>query len=199
MDFSPFIQRLRKVVSFARELGLRELKRDKAARLLWHEVYPSLSEGRPGLLGAVTSRAEAQVMRLALIYALLDCSESIGRTHLQAALTVWRYAAESVRYIFGDALGDPFVDELLAALRAQPEGLTRTEIREHFGRHRRSLQIERGLAVLAEQRLARVERVKTQGRPAERWMAVAECAVSAESYGGGTTCGAHSPSRDDDA
>ncbi len=30
---------------------------------LWHEVYPRLSEGRPGMLGAVTARAEAIVMR----------------------------------------------------------------------------------------------------------------------------------------
>ena len=40
-------------------------------------VYPALSEGRPGLLGSVIARAEAQVMRLALVYAVLDRSESI--------------------------------------------------------------------------------------------------------------------------
>jgi hypothetical protein len=38
---------------------------------------PVLSEGEPGLLGAMIGRAEAQVIRLALIYALFDrCAES---------------------------------------------------------------------------------------------------------------------------
>ena len=34
-------------------------------------TYESLSQG-PGLLGAILGRAEAQTVRLALIYALLD-------------------------------------------------------------------------------------------------------------------------------
>jgi hypothetical protein len=42
------------------------------ARGVWREVYPGLSEGEPGLLGAIIGRAEAQVIRLALLYALLS-------------------------------------------------------------------------------------------------------------------------------
>ena len=41
-----------------------ELKLDDAARKLWAQVYPTLSEGKPGLLGAITARAEAQVLRI---------------------------------------------------------------------------------------------------------------------------------------
>lgn len=67
--------RLREVVAFARTV--EEIKRDEGARVFWHEVYGGLSEGGPGLLGAVTSRAEAQVMRLACLYALLDKSALI--------------------------------------------------------------------------------------------------------------------------
>jgi hypothetical protein len=37
-----------------------------AARQRWREIYPELSEGEPGLLGAIIGRAEAQVIRLAL-------------------------------------------------------------------------------------------------------------------------------------
>lgn len=58
----PIIQRLGQAVQFGRTAG--ELKRDEAARETWRYVYPVLSEGKPGLLGAVLSRAEAQVMRL---------------------------------------------------------------------------------------------------------------------------------------
>ena len=45
---------------------------DRGAKELWVDVYPQLSAERPGLLGAITARAEGQTIRLALIYALLD-------------------------------------------------------------------------------------------------------------------------------
>jgi hypothetical protein len=38
-----------------------------AAKTMWAAVYGALSAGQPGLLGAVTARAEAQAIRLALI------------------------------------------------------------------------------------------------------------------------------------
>jgi hypothetical protein len=40
-----------------------------AARSIWQRVYPTLSEGHGGLFGAVTARAEAQCLRLALALA----------------------------------------------------------------------------------------------------------------------------------
>src|SRR4028119_1185570 len=46
-----------------------EVRRDGVAREVWGEVYGRLTADRPGLLGAVTSRAEAQVTRLSLLYA----------------------------------------------------------------------------------------------------------------------------------
>ncbi len=68
------------------------MEMDEQAWAIWHAVYPELSEGLPGLLGAVTSRAKAQVIRLALLYALLDQSSIIQPTHLKARLAVWEYA-----------------------------------------------------------------------------------------------------------
>ena len=50
-----------RIVEFGREKHL--LKRDKDAHKLWAQVYPELSDGKAGF-GAVTSRAEAQVLRL---------------------------------------------------------------------------------------------------------------------------------------
>jgi hypothetical protein len=58
------------------------------ARKAWEQIYPDLSEGRPGLLGAATARAEAYVIRLAVAYAMLDRSEAIGLPHLEAAIAV---------------------------------------------------------------------------------------------------------------
>jgi hypothetical protein len=155
---------------------------DAQARELWHEVYPELSEGRPGLYGAVTARAEAQVVRLALLYKLTDTTPdgtegthlrpTIGEQHLRAALAFWRYAQQSAAFIFGDSLGDPVADEILRALRGNwPEGLTRTQLRDLFSRHRGAAEIGRALELLARLDLAFHQIEQTDGRPAERWLA----------------------------
>jgi hypothetical protein len=72
VDFSALDERLRLALKFAHQD--REITRDPDARELWHSVYEPLSEGVPGMLGSLLNRAEAQVMRLSMLYALLDCS-----------------------------------------------------------------------------------------------------------------------------
>jgi Bifunctional DNA primase/polymerase, N-terminal/Primase C terminal 1 (PriCT-1) len=165
----PLLKAVRTAVDFAR--GTTEVRRDDESRRIWHEVYPSLSEGRHGLYGAVTSRAEAQVVRLSLLYALLDQSAVIRSAHLSAALALWEYADASARYIFGASVGDPTADRILRALRsAAGSGLNRTEISEHFSKNQTASQIEQALAVLEEQGLARRTRPDSQkGRPGEVW------------------------------
>ena len=115
----------------------RQLTFDDSARERWVEVYGPLSRGEQGLLGAATRRAEAHVVRLAAIYATLDCSEQIGPTHLEAALAVWRYSLDSARWIFGDTLGDPTADEIWAAAKDRPAGVTRTEVSDKFSRDKK--------------------------------------------------------------
>lgn len=137
MDLQPTIKRLTDAIYDARQIG--ELTRDEAANSLWGDVYGELSEGKPGLLGAMTARAEAQVMRIACLYAVLDTSQVIREEHLRAALAVWVYSLASAKWIFGDQLGDPVADEILRNLRANPDGLTRTDISDLFGRNRKRL------------------------------------------------------------
>ena len=69
-------------------------------------MYPVLSEGKPGLLGAVISRSEAQVMRLALVYAALNGARRISVDHMRAALVVWQYCEDSATYMRKRGLGD---------------------------------------------------------------------------------------------
>jgi hypothetical protein len=134
-------------------------------------VYGRLSDGRPGLAGALLGRAEPHVMRLALTYALLDGADVIRLGHLAAALAAWDYVERSVVFVFGDALGDRVADDLLRCLREVPGGLTRTELSGLLGRNVPVDRIDRGLGLLLRHKLARVERVETGGRPAERWVA----------------------------
>lgn len=169
-DLVPLAARLSAAIDLGRQRN--ELKRDDDARSLWYAVYHALSEGGPGLAGAVTSRSEAQTMRLALLYALLDGADCIRREHLTAALALWEYVEASAKFVFGDSLGDPVADDILRALKAAPGGLSRTDLRELFQRHQPSERLGQALALLAQHHRAKMEtRTDTGGRPAERWYA----------------------------
>ena len=150
----------------------KEVSLTEEAREVWATIYSELSAGKPGLVGAVTARAEAQTIRLALIYALLDGSERIDVSHLKAALAVWKYCEASAAYIFGNMSGDPVEDTILRALKSAGDGgLTRTAIRDLFNRHQPSGSIDAALAKLLEKGLVRKTNVQTPGRPAEVWVA----------------------------
>ena len=123
------------------------------------------------MLGAVIGRGEAQTVRLALIYALLNGSDQIDSPHLKAALAVWEYCELSAVHIFGSAIGDPIADEILRALAASSDGLTRTAINDLFARHQSRDRIGIALQLLMEKGRARLETKETNGRSAEVWFA----------------------------
>jgi hypothetical protein len=172
IDFAPIIKKLSDAMEFSKEAG--KISFNDEAHQIWDRTYAPLSEGKPGMFGALVSRAEAQVMRLACIYAVLDQSITIRPEHLHAALALWNYAEASVKFVFGDDTGDPVADQILAALRDAPGGLTQTEISNLFGRNISSGRIHQALANLRDQRLVRAEtqEKETKGRPPVIWKAV---------------------------
>jgi hypothetical protein len=164
---APLIRQLREAVNFAE--GVSEIIRDPEAERYWAKIYPGLSEGRPGLLGAIIGRAEAQAMRLASVYALVDKSREIRPVHLDAALALWHYSEASARRIFGSRVGDPVADRILRALRARKE-LNETEIHDLFSRHKTGVDIERALELLEHRGLVtRQDERDTGGRPRTIW------------------------------
>lgn len=132
----------------------------------WEALYDELSEGQPGLFGAITARAEVQIMRLAAIYAALDGTALIQVPHLQAALAVWRYCEASARLIFGDSTGDPVADRILKTLQEQGP-MDRTGLRDLFGRHMPAEKIDRALSLLEQSHRIECDEIKNPkgGRP----------------------------------
>ncbi len=143
------------------------------ARALWCEAYEVLTEDRAGMFGAVTARAEAQALRLSMVYALADCSQEIRRTHVESALAVWEYAEASALYVFGGTTGDPDADKVLSALEGADGGMTRNEIREFFGRNKGAAELDRIREVLLSEERIRVTRTREGDgkKPTERWYA----------------------------
>ena len=170
VDFQPLLDQLRAVFRKAKEV--QRMRRDAAAKAAWHAVYRPLSEDRPGLVGSLLARAEAQVLRLSMLYALLDGTDTIRPEHLDAALALWEYVEASVVYIFGTSIGDPVADTLLIALAEAPEeGLSRKQIlTETFQGHLRADELDRVLRLLQQRQLVQVEKLPAEGgrgRPKE--------------------------------
>ena len=168
-NYQHIVARLHEALERARNIG--QIARDDETRQAWAEIYPELSEGKPGLFGAVTARAEAQVLRVSVLYAALDGSDAIRMPHVKAGLAVWEYCEASARYIFGDATGDPIADRICEALCQYGE-LTRTEVSNRvFGRNKEASRISHALALLLTAGKARMEmRSEAEGRPVEVWM-----------------------------
>jgi hypothetical protein len=181
-ELSAVATELRRALDWVGDAHTIRLSRDDQARTLWHECYPVLSQVRPELYGAATSRAEAQVLRLSAIYAVLDCSASIRLPHLQAALAVWDYCSASASLFFGTSTGDHTADRILEAINASPKGLSRTQMSALFHGHVSGNRIDAALEQLIS--LGAIDQINqpTGGRPATLWSAIpqSECLAEAE-------------------
>jgi hypothetical protein len=164
INVQPLVQGLTTAARAAREVTV--MHRETAAAAAWRAVYPLLSEDRPGLAGALLARAEAQVLRFSMLYALLDGSAQITLEHLCAALALWEYVEHTITYIFAETLGEPLADALLVLLRERgEEGLTKTQIfSQGMFHNRRADEIDRIIRLLVERGFATVTLVPTGGK-----------------------------------
>ena len=170
-DVLALAYQIRRAVETAR--SIRQVAMAPEAAEAWRIIYPDLSADRPGLLGSLTARSEAQVVRVAMLYALWEGTDRIEIVHLTAAVAIEEFCRKSVEYIFGDMLGDQVVDTILDALRAAgSRGLTRTEINNLFSRNVPANQIARALGELVRRGLAAQRKGDAAaGRPPEIWVA----------------------------
>jgi hypothetical protein len=165
-DYKPLVERLTKALREAE--SPRHIFRDAEASAMWAEIYEELSEGKPGMLGGITSRAEAQVLRLSVVYAALDSSPAIGVDHLCAALAVWNYCESSAAHIFGDKTGDALADRLLDILTQGP--MDRTGLTRATGNNLSAKKITDALEMLQKIGQVQAEHIEGTGnKPREIW------------------------------
>ena len=137
----------------------------KRTREMWEAIYPDISAEHPGRVGEIISRAEAQTLRLSLVYALLDGKENIEENHLESASAMWTYARDSALYIFSHWTNtDPLASKIVDALKPRP--LTATELSAALGRNIARAQLEPALQRLqAQQRIEIKKENKGSSRP----------------------------------
>lgn len=159
--------------TLARAYPRSRVTRSAEAKALWKHVYGGLFPEEDSLRAAMYARAQPTVLRLQLIYALLDGAEHIEPRHIESALAVWNYSAASIRFIFDDAIyGNRDLDKLYQAIRdAGGNGLDLTQQAAVFGRNKTREHLDALRSRL--ERSDKVERqiVLTRGRPREVWIA----------------------------
>ena len=144
----PELNQIRDELISAFRHGNGSLYLSESSRALWAEIYPDLSKSFPGILGNVTTRAEAQTLRLSMVYALLDCSSTVEPAHIEAGLAAWQFCFDSAKYIF-DAGINPDAEKILKALKQKPVSAKEIYI-DVFQKHKKSKEIGKILHELIE-------------------------------------------------
>lgn len=156
---TPLLARLRSAIAHSQQV--REMTWSLDGAMAWDAFYSQMAEGRPaGLLGAMLARAEAQVARLALIYAMFDEATEVDARHLDSAIAFWKFCEASTAAIYGQSTGDRDADALLVELRSGP--LDMTDIRKLLGL-RTAADRDGVVGLLLELGLVRRKSVRTGG------------------------------------
>lgn len=169
-----FGRHLRSAVDFAHGCG--EVERSPEFRTTWERLYRVIESQPPGgnVYDALTSRASPYLLRLAMIYALLDQSPTITDVHLRAAAALWDYSEASVAHIWGATLGDDALDRLYSGVKsAGDDGMTRTQVSQLFSKNKGKAELDSLVTQLVDLGLATVScPPSTGGRPAQILRAV---------------------------
>ncbi len=130
---------LRNVVAWAKE---RHVLCNRAMRVLQHgKSRYNKRDNERGITGALLQRDRTHLLRLAMIYAILDGRVCINENHLKAALSVWHYSAQTVRRLFGNMKGSTVAEKIYDFILISGE-VSMREIYDHLSRNVSSSEIQ---------------------------------------------------------
>ncbi|MCP3889236.1 MAG: hypothetical protein GY702_10235 [Desulfobulbaceae bacterium] len=153
---------------------------DQEVKKAWQEkYYQDLTQDKPGMVGCIINRAEAQVLRLSMIYSLIDKSHTIRLEHLEAALAFWQYCEDSAKYIFHNRQTDTVAQKIIDSLQSEP--LTGTEIHRLFSSHVTKERLESALSELTASNRISSKKKQTGGRPVKTYFLNTASVLSVES------------------
>ena len=146
----------------------------------WYKDYSTAADGQAERVAMATARNQANLLRLALIHAALDNTDKkIDAQHIEAAIALIANSAESCSLLL--APGKAGLDaKVVAALNSEEEGMTKTQLRDHFQRHVSAAALNEALAALLNAgEITQHPITDTGGRPATAYRAVARKARKA--------------------
>src|SRR5260221_8061880 len=163
-DHIDVIKRLREIVTQF-QAGQTVFDFTANGRLAWIEFYEN-DAALKGIHGKLAARAEAHVLRLSRLYAVLDGSTMIGANHIRSAIAFWDYCQASVGWIFSTTTGSAYADKILTALQRRGCEMSKTEIStEVFNKHISTEDLSAALELLLTSGLITESKVAGKGRP----------------------------------
>ena len=168
--------RLVETIKFFRNTDFLKIEMSSEAKKVWcNQYYADLTKDHPGLVGCVINRGEAQVVRLAMIYCLLDGMTTISLDHLEAAIALWRYCEKSAQYIFHGRQTDGVAEKILLALAEKP--MTSTEIHRLLANHVNKDRLSAVLSQLKGSNQIECEQFRSEGqkKPSTLWKIKSPC------------------------
>jgi hypothetical protein len=150
IKFIPIVEKVQDIISWVENFEQIQIVWDEGAKQTWVNAYTDLVKDFDGVLGTVTSRAAPQVIRLAILYAVMDKSNTIKKQHLESALVLWKYSLKSADFIFGNKMDGKVQNKILVNLEVNVEGLTKTKIHKLFNNHSSKSVIDSTLSYLIQ-------------------------------------------------
>jgi len=170
-DLPEIVERVREAICWADERE-RRIDFDRKAVSEWPDLYHELGKSAGDRFGAITDRAEAQVRRLALVYAVMDKLRCVRLAHLHAAVEIWRYCEESAAYLFEDAPMGGLEVRVEKALRRRRGWTARTDLHRALKGRVTSYRLDRAVASLIESEAIKARTLNTRGRPRTEYRVV---------------------------
>jgi hypothetical protein len=148
LDWTEEIQKFHKIIEYAR--SVKHVGMTDSARQWWNDNYHRFEQsGVEGLAGKMLTRAAAHVRRLAMLYALIDMTDTISREHFVAAERLWSYCEESAIFIFGGMTKEQM--RILKWIENRGAAATVKQVREElYSRNRKVADIRGDLAHLVK-------------------------------------------------
>jgi hypothetical protein len=165
---------LNEILTNINAAAAREMDWSPEGKVAWQVFYNSIPEADAGIVGPIIARSDAHVLRLTMLYTILDSSCLMTEDHLRAAIAFWRYCERSAQWAFAEKTGNRMADRIFWALQHEPKGITRQQIREEcFNEHCTKTTLDLAFATLREAQVAemKLERTKNAKKPTERWFA----------------------------
>ena len=149
----------------------REIHWSSQAKKQWSDFYKSISTTNTGIVGSIIARSDAHVLRLTMLFAVLDNAASMETRHLNAAIAFWQYCERSAMWAFGEKTGNRAADQIYWALQREPKGMVRAQISlEVFNNHASKNAMDMVFSALVDAGSVRFEFECSKGaKPSQRW------------------------------
>lgn len=176
-------------VAIAGAAHIRDVGLTPGARDLYVEIYNSFDDRTNDPL---VVRATGHIVRLSLLFAVLDGQREIDRKHVEAAQAIWNYCEASLAHIFS-SVSHETVDELYRAIDATAgDGITKTELYRQFGNNLKRADLDKQLEHLMRKGDVVYTEVKTMGRPKQLFRSARNHIDSGDGTPGGFSSKLHS-------